>query len=151
MDRAMADLLPIVVSFVSGSVGGAITGAIVAHFLAKRRETATRAHADATERTNRKRHFLGFAVQWRDEINGPGTTIDFVKYYASKRHEFVRECETIKSDLGSHTNQARFAELCNAVAVTGHLVGQEDMPGNYVGRLRFIPALDAVISFVKAN
>jgi glycine/D-amino acid oxidase-like deaminating enzyme len=147
----MPDVISIVVSFVSGSVGGAIAGATVAHFLAKRREADARIHADKIERANRKRHFLGFAVQWRDEINGPGTTINFVEYYASKRHEFVRECETIKSDLGSHRNQARFAELCNAVAVTGHLVGREDPPGNYIGRLKFIPALDAVIAFVKAN
>jgi hypothetical protein len=69
----------------------------------------------------------------------------------TKRREFARECAIIKGDLGSAEDQSRLDALCVQVGIKGHIACHEMPQGNYSGRDEFIPALEAVASFVRAN
>ena len=143
----MPDIVSIIVSFVSGSIGGAITGATVSHFLAKRRDAETRKHAAQSAAETRKLNFLGFMDGWRTEIERKNIRI-VADQFNGKCAEFRTEATKIRSDHGP-----KFWRLVDSLSSlrSGEIEEGSNQGDNAPGRIKLLTRLDAVVNFVKAN
>src|SRR5438552_11598349 len=95
----------VIAALLAGSVGGAITGAIVAHFLAKRRDATSRKHILDDLRKARRTSFLSSLRVWEGEvdrnisiIHPANVIINIAGQFDAKRAEFIGKAAELRPD-----------------------------------------------------
>lgn len=143
----MASTNEILLALASGSVGGAIAGAIISNWLAESRESYAREYASALSKDARKRNFLGFMRGWRvDTVRSAPQIIS--DRFPEKVELFEREIAQILGDYDDPTiermTQAISSSNLGRIRQTTH--GQEEP-----GKEELLGKMNALIDYVSAN
>jgi gas vesicle protein len=86
-------------ALLGGGIAGAITGAIVAHFLAKRRDSDNRKHLNILDKSARKRQFVAVVTKWRSQADRENTSAT-ANRFNDDVSVFASEAAKIMPDYG---------------------------------------------------
>src|SRR5713101_2020680 len=139
----MYDVIPIVVSFVSGS----IAGAIVSHVLAGRRDRGN-------VKSSRKEKFLSFMRKWESEADAGKCIFHVVaNHFVSKRHDLISAASEMELSYSGRRKE-RFVQLVTAIRNMSPAEIDETRyhgTGQLIGVKALLDAIRAVIAFVERN
>ena len=138
--EAIQDVL---VALIMGAIGGGITGAIVAHYLAKSRDAENRRHLKIATQDDRRRDFLKVAGAWRTKAArciDPHELRDDFEAFAMG---FGGGCKAV-SDAIPEATRTEFQRLCEEiVSMTEEEIETEE------GNANFLVKIGRVIELAK--
>jgi hypothetical protein len=134
----MCDIIQIVVSFLSGSVAGGITGAIVTHILTKRREAEIR-------QLSKRKELTDFLAEWKAEVMTEHPH-NLPVLYRGRLPRLRTKAVSVRDDL-SGTEQTTFDELISNLS--GLTPEQIIIHQNKGARDEIGQPLDALIGFLE--
>jgi hypothetical protein len=146
--EALEDVL---VALIMGGVGGSITGAVVAHHLAKKRDAANRQELRILKREDRIREFLGFMSQFRSWAERSSHE-ERGQQFRNRVHPFRAETTKIKDDVDI-SKRAEFDErvtaLCRLTDSQVSELSRENGEVKDTGRIVLCSAIDRVAELVQ--
>ena len=134
----MPDIIPVVTSFISGGIGGAISGAVISHFLAKRRDTASR-------KLGAKTDALVFLNTWDNHVKTAPSRSNIAKVFDYDRSQLVQHATKLEP-IYKGRQLDDFHKLIRSI--------REITPGDVEteqGYKQLGKAIESITAFIKRN